>query len=248
MELLPGETLGNLGQFLTLKDMLALATSNKDFLEKILKPSMNQQLANYFGFPYGLTLVELKKYEELTLKEKIIAAIELGDERILGKIIQLYPDNLSQQLQTIQNFYEIVYAAAENGRIQLVDKLIYFLPIEQYANLVGKCLKENRDDILNIIVSAAKFANKNDEIESGLSQNLIYQKDSNIIDELLTLGAEPGVSAVVFAVESNRYDIIEKYFKSLGTRKLRSLSRRIPKNLLTSEQTERINEIMNKYI
>jgi hypothetical protein len=55
MEGQPEDILALLGAFLILKDILALATTSKDFERKFLSPEVNRQLAIHFGFPFGLT-------------------------------------------------------------------------------------------------------------------------------------------------------------------------------------------------
>jgi hypothetical protein len=78
MEYQPEDILALLGTLLTLKDILALATTNKDFERKFLSPEINRRLAIHFGFPFGLTLAELKAYESKSLDDRLIAASGIG--------------------------------------------------------------------------------------------------------------------------------------------------------------------------
>ena len=61
MESIQSGTLGYLSSFLSLKDILAIATSNTQFRENFLKKEVNDTLAIKLGFPFGLSFNELKE-------------------------------------------------------------------------------------------------------------------------------------------------------------------------------------------
>jgi hypothetical protein len=94
----PEDILLLLGTHLTLKDILALATTSKDLRRKLLSPEVNRNIAIHFGFPFGLTLVESKRYESRSLNGRLIGASKTGDIRIVERLIELGANNYSNAM------------------------------------------------------------------------------------------------------------------------------------------------------
>lgn len=89
MESLPRDSLATIAKTLTIKDLIQVALTNINLRNNVLSEEINNELANYFGFPYGLTLNELKTYEDMTYENRLIAAIHTKDMRIIDKILTL---------------------------------------------------------------------------------------------------------------------------------------------------------------
>lgn len=70
------DTLGYITRFLTLKDILSLATTNPENLKRLMDPEINTQLAIHFGYPFGLSFLKLKKYESMSLDKRLIGQLK----------------------------------------------------------------------------------------------------------------------------------------------------------------------------
>jgi hypothetical protein len=114
MEHLVTDVLVLLGAFLTLKDILALATTSKDFERKLLSPEVNRVLSIHFGFPFGMSLVELKAYESRSLNSRLIIASEIGDMRIVDRLTEL----------GVNSYDRAMISAAQEGHIEIVEKML----------------------------------------------------------------------------------------------------------------------------
>jgi hypothetical protein len=135
------DTLALLGSLLTLKNILALATTNKDLERKVASPGFNRQLAIHFGFPFGLSLVELKKYEAADLNLRLRAASKIGDLRVVKRLVELgaseydkamvlaaeggYEDIVDFMLELGATDYDLAMAfAMGSGHQEIVEKMI----------------------------------------------------------------------------------------------------------------------------
>ncbi len=163
---IPIETFGVFSQFLTLKDVLSLATTNKEFRDVFLLPQINKQLADYFGFPYGLTLVESKKYERMSYNKRLIAAAIIGDMRILKKMIEfganffanafyeavMYnQDEVMKYLNDVAkiNFGNVIYHAAYNSNLEAVKKIQRY-----HRDSIHNDLSNTSDDFIQALKEA----------------------------------------------------------------------------------------------
>jgi hypothetical protein len=134
MEHQPTDILVLLSSFLTLKDVLALATTSKNLKRKLLSPEVNRSLAIHFGFPFGLSLVELKQYEKRSLRSRLIAALEIGDMRITERLVEL----------GAKDYNRVMIGAAQVGNKEIVKKM----------------LKSRANDYNRTMISAAKGGHK----------------------------------------------------------------------------------------
>jgi hypothetical protein len=100
-----------LGTLLTFRDILALATTNKELKRKLLSPKVNKDLAIHFGFSFGLSLVELKAYEGKSLDDRLLTASKTGDIRIVERLIELGADNYNKAMAS----------AAKSGYMEIVE-------------------------------------------------------------------------------------------------------------------------------
>jgi hypothetical protein len=98
MEKQPEDVLSLIGTRLTLRDILSLATTNRVLRRKFLSPEVNKSIAIHFGFPFGLTLVELKAYESRRLNNRLITASQIGDMRIVERLIELGANNYNRAM------------------------------------------------------------------------------------------------------------------------------------------------------
>lgn len=149
MDSLLVETFGVLGESLTLKDILSLATTNQGIRDIFRNPEINNQLAKYYGFPYGLSLTELKTYEAMNVNERMKAAAKTGDLRIIDKCIELGADDIiatsniasycghgnvvdrMMELGPI-NFNMAALTAAKGGHLHIFNKLASILQFDGF--------------------------------------------------------------------------------------------------------------------
>jgi ankyrin repeat protein len=132
MEDQPEDVLVLLGTLLTLKDILSLATTNREFERKFLSPEVNRSLAIHFGFPFGLTLIELKRYESRRFNSRLASASEIGDMRIVERLLELGANDYSRA--TIR--------AAQGGHIEIVEKMLE-LGANSYNQAMTAAAKED---------------------------------------------------------------------------------------------------------
>lgn len=113
---------------LDIKDILALASTNSDFYKQFASKEVNDFLANHYGFPYGLTLCELKQYEWMSDGDRLIIAAELGDYRIVNKLMGLCPDYIGEALLRAVNYsrLDIIKLLLENGGAPYVNEVLKF--------------------------------------------------------------------------------------------------------------------------
>lgn len=240
MQSLPGETLGALGQFLTLKDILALATSNKDFQKKILQPEINHQLADYFGFPYGLTLIELKRYEEMSPGARLNAAIIMDDMRIFDKLIEL---------EGIM-FEETTYIAAENNRPDMVNKLILHLNEEDFINIMVRAVRENREDIIQIVSKASIPSYKYNIFMKASSEALGVAVDLGNINMVYKITEFIDIIHpwwIIMAARRNSSEIVKRLIEKANQKSLRILREDI-ETMLDEEDQEKVMNVISKYL
>jgi ankyrin repeat protein len=115
MEEQPEDILALLGVFLTFKDILALATTSKKLERKLLSSeAVNRQLAIHFGFPFGLSLTELKDYESRSLNDRFADASKIGDMRIVERLIELGADDYNSAM----------YSTASEGHKEIVERML----------------------------------------------------------------------------------------------------------------------------
>lgn len=221
MEFLPSETSGTLGQFLALKDILALTTTNQDFQKTFLKPSVNTQLADYFGFPYGLTLVELKKYEEMSLQERLNAAAKTGDMRVVKKVIELHEENPSKissgpdivtgntlrlRSRTTLNFNTPLKEASAEGHLDVVKYLVE-KGAKNLNGALSKAVDGGHEKIVEYLIE--KGVNSKNILDEELSRSA-YMGHGKIVDILISHGANHLNEALKAAAYNNREEIVEK--------------------------------------
>jgi hypothetical protein len=137
MEHQPSDILSLLGTLLTLKDILAVATTNKELENKLQSPVFNRDLAVHFGFPFGLSLVELKKYEGMSLNQRLIIASGIGDMRVINRLLELGA-----------NDYEGAMAsAAKGGQRGIMEQMIEF-GAKDYERALGQAALGGHMDIV----------------------------------------------------------------------------------------------------
>jgi hypothetical protein len=85
-------------EFLSFKDVLAMAAINKNLREVITSPGYVRDLAIEFGFPFGLTLVEMKNYSIMYIYKRLRLAARSGDMRLVKRLIELGADNYDQAM------------------------------------------------------------------------------------------------------------------------------------------------------
>lgn len=93
MSELPEDMLVIIAKSLTLENILSLATTNPQIYNFFKNPTTNRLLAEHYGFPYGLTYVQLKEYEAKSYNERMLQAAKIGDERIVKKMIEFGANN-----------------------------------------------------------------------------------------------------------------------------------------------------------
>ncbi len=194
MQNVPTELFGIFSQFLSLQDILSLATSNKTIKEKFLDEEVNVQLANYYGFPYSLNLGQLKEYEDMEINQRLILAAKIGDLRVVNKMIELDADD----------FDEAMIKAARYGHEIIVDRMVD-LDAERfnfamaaaarggYEKLVDKFIKLGAKNIDHAMVSASKGGHE------------------KIIDKLINLGANNFEDAFYAAIAGRQEKIISRF-------------------------------------
>lgn len=194
MQNTPTELFGIFGQFLSLQDILSLMTSNSKIKEKFHNKEVNIQLANYYGFPYALNLVELKEYEDMEINQRLILAAKIGDLRIINKMIQLGADD----------FDEAMIKAARYGHEIIVDRMVD-LDAERfnfamaaaarggYEKLVDKFIKLGAKNFNQAMVSASKGGHE------------------KIIDKLINLGANNFEDSFYAAIAGRHEKIISRF-------------------------------------
>lgn len=139
MENLP---VAEIAKGLTLSDIIALAMTNKNFLNKLLDPEVNHFYATYYGFPYGLSLKELKAYESLKLETRLERAVKIGDARIIEYLLDQ---------KKFQGFFFTLVDIINTGN---VDIIMLFIKHGYYNcyNLLDQTAKTGKKEIFTFIV------------------------------------------------------------------------------------------------
>lgn len=188
MNTLPTDAFSVLGQSLTLRDILSLATTNQDIHDIFLRDDINTKLANYFGFPYGLSLIELKKYESMDIHRRLYAAAEMEDERIIEYLLQ--NDDLIDLRQGIR-------VLAQKGN----KKLMYLL-IEEHLKK-----GENPEEAYKVVMKGVLDP---EEAYNAALEGAALSGNEDILDEMIELGANDFDDAMVLAAEGNHEKIVQK--------------------------------------
>lgn len=240
MNLLPSEILGVLGQFLTLKEILSLATTNADFQKNFLREDVNEQLANHFGFPYGLSLIQLKKYELMSLNDRLLAAIQFDDMRVINKVIELGANNIKDAL----------YLAAKSGKIKIVNELIQFIKPSDLTEAVRKAVNENREDILDIIHNAAILKKKDKKFSRSLTSAMITAaEDGNLkmVNKLYDLGGGIPSWSIIKAAERGHSEVVGRLVELAHPDTLQYALEDID-SMLEEESAEQAMQTLSRYI
>lgn len=145
MSELPEDVLVIIAKSLTLENILSLATTNPNIYNAFKNPATNRLLAEHYGFPYGLTYVQLKEYEAKSYNERMLQAAKIGDERIVKKMIEFGANNVTDvALDTIGNddekMFEIIL---KNANPDISECLTY-------------AARHNKVKMLDIILSLRK--------------------------------------------------------------------------------------------
>lgn len=187
MNTLPTDAFSVLGQSLTLRDILSLATTNQDIHDIFLRDDINTKLANYFGFPYGLSLIELKKYESMDIHRRLYAAAEMEDKRIIEYLLQ--NDNLIDLRQGIR-------VLAQKGN----KKLMYLL-IEHHLK------KGENPEAYKVVMKGVLDP---EEAYNAALEGAALSGNEDILDEMIELGANEFDYAMEEAVKGNHEKIVQK--------------------------------------
>lgn len=188
MDLLPTDAFSVLAQSLTLKDILSLATTNQDIRDIFLRDDINTKLANYYGFPYGITLVELKKYESLKSYYRLNAAAEMQDERIINKLLEI---------GNIEDVREAIRILARKGNKKLMHQLI------NYHLKKG----ENPEEAYKVVMEGVLDP---EEAYNAALEGAAFSGHEDIINEMIELGANEFDDAMVEAARGNQEKIVQR--------------------------------------
>lgn len=127
---------------MSLTDILSIATTNSRFRDQLLAKEANDNFAIEHGFPFDLTFTELKKYEKMSLNDRLQIASSLNDTRLVKKLTQLGADNL--------------IVAMKNGMIRGNIEIVKFL-FDEFPSLWKISFY---DDVkFSGIIDAAKLGN-----------------------------------------------------------------------------------------
>lgn len=201
MNTFPEETFGVIGQFLTIRDILSLAITNLELQKTLLTPNINRHLANHFGFPYELTFAELQRYENMSRNDRLREATNIGDRRIIDKMIELGADNLN----------EVLVMAANHGNLDLVK-----LFIQKGANTLSMAMisaaKFNHHDIIEFLFEqGSKSLKRSADIAAQYGSidalKKLFELDAKIRGNVSTRIDSDSVMAQ--AVKGNQIEIVE---------------------------------------
>ncbi len=157
---------------------------------------VNTQLADYFGFPYGLSFNELKDYENMELNQRLIAAAKMGDYRVVNKMVELEADDFDAAMAKAakynheflvdrfieleaDNFNLAMISAAKGGNEKLVDKFI----------------KLGANNFDGAMIAAAKGGH------------------DKLVDKFIDLGANDFTEAYYASIQGGNHNLIEKFEK-----------------------------------
>jgi hypothetical protein len=138
-------------------------------------------LADYYGFPYDLSLVELKKYEEMTPNDRMFLAAKIGDERIAKKMVELGANNFDQ----------IVRESILNDDEKMFDFIVKYGKINFGQALIQAAYRGNDNMIDKIIEGSKKYS---DEITQNDLNSALSAASNNLhlvtIMKLVDMGAD----------------------------------------------------------
>lgn len=169
MSELPEDMLVIIAKSLTLENILSLARTNSQIYNFFKNPTTNRLLAEHYGFPYGLTYVQLKEYEAKSYNERMLQAAKIGDERIVKKMIEFGANNatkiaLSAIAKDDGKMLEIILKNANPD----ISRSLTYAGYKGEANMIDKILSLRKDeittDMLNEALDAATTDGKYDAI------------------------------------------------------------------------------------
>ncbi len=102
-------------------------------------------MSEHFGFPRGLTYVELKRYESMSLFKKTLVAHKIGDDRVFLKLIELGA-NIDNRVSRF---------AVDSNDEELLNKLILHRSID-YASTLDYIIHFGRTNMFDIIIKHIK--------------------------------------------------------------------------------------------
>lgn len=170
-------------------EIISLMKTNSNIRNSFNNPVINARLADYYGFPYGLTYVELKKYESKSYNERLLAAAEIGDERIVKKMIEFgattsTPVARDAIIKGNTKMFEVIL---KNGNPETRSTMMY-------AALHG------RKEMVNMILSLKK-----DEIDLDLINRSLIDASVNANYDIIVLLVENGANAFRSAIDELSY-------------------------------------------
>lgn len=163
MQGLPVEVNEFFAQNLSINDILSLASTNQQIRKLFERRDVNDRLADHFGFPYGLTYIELKEYEKRSLSGRMIEAAKLGDERIFKRLAELggnHDDLVS--LHAIENDDEKLLDMLIELRAINLSKALNYIVYKGKIKLFEKLIKLLDDSLTNedlndLLCTAAEY-------------------------------------------------------------------------------------------
>jgi ankyrin repeat protein len=216
MEHQPEDILSLLGTYLTLKNILALASTSKELERKLLSPEFNKSVATHFGFPFGLSLTELKAYESMSLNDRLIDASRTGDMRVVDRLIEL----------GASDYHSAMISAAQKGHKKVVERMLrlgvnsYTLRIDSGhgEKIIVRVPQSNADNYNQVMDSAAEGGHM-EIVEKMLELGANYYNGAmvfaaqkghkEIVERMLRLGADNYNQAMTFAAQSGHSEIVE---------------------------------------
>lgn len=205
MESFESDLLFELAKFMSIKDILAVATANLEFQKKFLDPRMNEALAIELGFPFGLSLNELKVYESKSLNGRLLSACVMKDMRLIRRLIELGANN----------FDECMIQASRLGHIKIIKFMIYEGATD-FKEAIAQAIMNNHVKIVELLYDRVDNFEEIDLDELGIFE-AAENGNKDVIEFLQSKDyVIHNVSILDSAAYGGHLDLV-KYMVSLGT-------------------------------
>lgn len=160
MDSIPDEIviLAILRQQLTIKDILSLATVSIRFNSLVTNDNANKQFANYYGLPSKFKLVEMKKYENMLLENRLVESTKISNIELFEITVELCQKRIEEEFPSFKlkynpylNYDNLALIAAKHGNIEFLS-LMLECGASDYNSIILKAASKGRDQIVDFVI------------------------------------------------------------------------------------------------
>lgn len=162
MDKSPRDILVLISQKLTLNDILSLATSNRSIFSLLIGRCFLESLSNYFGYPQGLTIPKLKKYEAMSHLERLLSAAEFDDVKTFERLTTLYNHEYNQVVNNsgMSDYVKAIDIATKHHSVDVFLALICFGSIGTNTIMFSYAAANNNLDMVQTLHIGSEQSNK----------------------------------------------------------------------------------------